>query len=152
MDFFIEREQRILVKSGAKSSFLLPYPYKQGHFCVYYGADEKKFEFLSDEAYVDAAASWLELSVEPKERDDEVLQLITYKKLMQNANREFFSAQEDEKKLFRLLMDAHLTGIFRIAMVQLRKVYSRNCRSKRSLYWVKAAVNKLLEIKEASSR
>jgi hypothetical protein len=145
MDFFLEKEQQRHIKNGAKSAYVMPYPYEKGHFCLYYDDGRREYARLSDDVYEQAVKAWggLEACQGGCEGDDE-LRLLTYIRLMNGKEEGSGEPSQREKELIRLLMDAHLPGMRGRAIRLVGECYSDNLRAGRGMRQLEACARKCL--------
>ncbi len=133
---------------GAKSAYILPYPYEKGHFCLYYESSVREYAFMRDETFAMAADEWNMLPFGGAKRgDDEDERIHTYARLLLPADSFVrLSFARDEKLLLRIVMDAHLPGMRTAALELLSALYPRLLCEGGSLAALRAAALKLAHI------
>ncbi len=140
----MEKEKQRHEKNGAKSAYVLHYPYEKGHFRLYYGDGRSEYAWLGDEIYREASRAWRKLEVPGDghgESDDELL-LLTYIRLMRKNSRASNAPSLKERALIRLLMDAHIPGMKGRIIRLVGECYSDNLRQKRGMGHVEACARK----------
>ena len=151
MDDFVKRERARLIAGGAKSVFVLPYPYRSGHFCSYFEGGGTVYSSMPDEALITALNEWLALLPdigEIESQDISLMRLRTYARLLESRSageaESSGELSEREKLLVRLVMDRNLRGIRDIALDKIAGIYCDCLREGGKKSVLLAAVNRLL--------
>ncbi|MGI5900407.1 MAG: hypothetical protein ACOX8S_10870 [Christensenellales bacterium] len=146
MDFFLQKEKQRHLKSGAKSAYVMPYPYEKGHFCLYYGDGRREYVRLCDGIYEEAARAWRELEIPGIGcgAGEEELRLMTYMRLIKGREGPPREPTPKEKALIRLLMDARLPGMKERILRLLGECYSDNIRENRGMGQLEGCIRKSL--------
>ncbi len=125
MDEYLRAAQKRFVSDGAISAYILPYPYKNGHFLLRYADGRKCFADVPSDILKSAAASWNELPSAGICCGDMIsLRLNTYAALLSRYDPAVPALPNtDEALLMRCIMDRGLAGMRGVCLELLALLY-----------------------------